>query len=266
MDLSNDYTRLFDLGGKVCVVTGGAGYIGAQFAAALAAHGAVVAVADLREGESAAAQGASPENRAFFTCDVSQTESIRECFAAVDRRWGHIDVLVNCAFYCKGHGEGSQIEFMSDEVFTYGVDGAVGTVFRCTREVIPHMKARGGSVINISSMYGVVSPDPGIYGDNPQKNPPNYGAGKAAVLQFTRYAGAHLAKQGIRVNAITPGPFPNPANQADEDFNRRLAGKTMLGRFGHPSELAGACVLLASDASAFMTGSSITVDGGWTAW
>ncbi len=206
------------------------------------------------------------EKAAFFKCDVSSTESIKACFAAVSEKYGHIDVLVNCAAYCKGHGAGSRIEYMSDEDWQVGIDGSVGTVFRGTREIIPYMKEKGGSIINIASMYGVVSPDPRIYGTSGQNNPPNYGASKAGVVQFTRYSGAHLAQYNIRVNAITPGPFPNPANQNDADFNKELAKKTMVGRFGHASELAGACVLLASDASSFMTGSNIIVDGGWTAW
>ena len=270
MDHSKNMVKLFDLTGKVCIVTGGTGYIGSQFTNALLAHGASVAVADIRESETrwdtSAETYAASDKRKFFICDVSSTDSVRSCFAEVAEQMGRIDVLVNNANYGGGFGAESQIEFMSDEIFMYGVEGAVGTVFRCTREVIPYMKERGGSIINIASMYGVVSPDPRIYGDNPQKNPPNYGAGKAGVLQFTRHSGAHLACFGIRANAITPGPFPNPANQGDEKFNAGLAGKTMMERFGHASELAGACVLLASDASSFMTGSNITVDGGWTAW
>ena len=115
-------------------------------------------------------------------------------------------------------------------------------------------------------MYGLVSPDLRIYGDNPQKQPPNYGAGKAAVAQVTRYAAGALAEYGIRVNCVTPGPFPAPQNQSDPEFNAKLAAKTMLGRFGKNYEMSGAVVLLASDASAFMTGSNIVVDGGWTAW
>ena len=146
------------------------------------------------------------------------------------------------------------------------VDGSLGVVFRGTREVVPFMKERGGSIINYCSMYGLVAPDLRIYGDNPQKQPPNYGAGKAGVAQFTRYAAGALAGYNIRVNAVTPGPFPNPANQSDAQFNEKLAQKTMLGRFGRSYEMAGPVLLLASDASSFMTGSNIVVDGGWTAW
>jgi gluconate 5-dehydrogenase len=93
-----------------------------------------------------------------------------------------------------------------------------------------------------------------------------YGAGKAAVLQLTRYCAGHLAGKNIRSNSITPGPFPNPKGSLNEDFKARLHAKTMLGRTGRPEELAGALILLASDASSYMTGSNIVVDGGWTAW
>lgn len=115
-------------------------------------------------------------------------------------------------------------------------------------------------------MYGVVSPDPKIYGDSGQNNPVNYGAGKAAVLQLTRYCAAHLAKKNIRVNSVTPGPFPNLKRNVSADFLNNLSNKTMLGRVGKPEEIVGAVILLASEASAYMTGSNIVVDGGWTAW
>ena len=202
----------------------------------------------------------------FVACDVSSSESIRACFQKVYDTYGRLDVLVNCASYGAGYGKGSQLEYMDDETWNKGLDGSLGVVFRGTREAVPFMKEHGGSVINYCSMYGIVAPDLRIYGDNPQKQPPNYGAGKAGVAQFTRYAAGALAEYGIRVNAITPGPFPNPKNQDDAAFNAQLAGKTMLGRFGQSYEIAGAVLLLASDASSFMTGSNITVDGGWTAW
>ncbi|WP_269432470.1 SDR family oxidoreductase [Gordoniibacillus kamchatkensis] len=156
---------------------------------------------------------------------------------------------------------------MSDEDWFKGVDGALGTTFRCTREVIPYMEAAGGgSIVNFASMYGIVSPDPAIYGDSGANNPANYGAGKAGVLQFTRYCAAHLASKRIRVNSITPGPFPNPAVQQNEPFLRELCRKTMAGRVGRAEDIVGPVLLLASDASAYMTGSNIVVDGGWTAW
>ena len=144
---------------------------------------------------------------------------------------------------------------------------AVENFVAAYREVVPYMKEKGGSIINYCSMYGLVSPDFRIYGPkNPQKNPPNYGAAKAGVDQLTRYAASALAQYGIRVNAVTPGPFPAPNNAQDPEFNAALAGKTMLGRFGKNYEMAGAVLLLASDASSFTTGANYVVDGGWTAW
>lgn len=113
-------------------------------------------------------------------------------------------MLINCASYGAGYGKGSQLEYMEDDVFNKGVDGSLGVVFRGMREVVPFMKKTGGSIINYCSMYGIVSPDLRIYGDNPQKQPPNYGAGKAGVAQITRYAAGSLAQYGIRVNSITP--------------------------------------------------------------
>lgn len=261
-----DYKKLFDLTGKVAVVTGGTGYLGSENVKILKDFGATVVNADIAAAESRWAD--APENAGdmFVACDVSSTESIAACFRTVAEKYGKIDILVNCAAYGAGYGKGSQLEYMEDAVFNKGLDGTIGATFRGIREVVPYMKEHGGSIVNYCSMYGLVSPDLRIYGDNPQKQPPNYGAGKAAVDQLTRYAAGALAEYGIRVNAVTPGPFPNPKNQDDEEFNAKLAYKTMLGRFGQNYEMAGAVLLLASDAGSFMTGTNIVVDGGWTAW
>ena len=263
-----DYKKLFDLTGKICIVTGGMGYLGSENVKILKDFGATVVVTDIRQAENrwANAQQADKIGDIFVACDVSSSASIRECFQTVYNKYGRIDVLVNCATYGAGYGKDSQLEFMDDDTFNTGVDGSLGVVFRGMREVVPFMKEHGGSIINYCSMYGLVSPDLRIYGDNPQKQPPNYGAGKAGVAQITRYAAGALAEYGIRVNAVTPGPFPNPKNQDDAVFNQQLANKCMLGRFGQAHEIAGAILLLASDASTFMTGSNIVIDGGWTAW
>lgn len=260
-----DYRKLFDLSSKVCIVTGGTGYLGSESVKILKDFGAIVVAADVRDKEERW-ENATAAADWYVQCDLSSTESIRSCFKEVAQKYGHIDVLVNCGSYGAGFGKESQLEFMTDEHFQIGVDGTVGTVFRAMREVIPYMKEHGGSIINYCSMYGLVAPDLRIYGDNPQKQPANYGAGKAGVDQITRYAASALGEYNIRVNAVTPGPFPNPNNQTNEEFNSKLANKTMLGRFGQSYEIAGAILLLASDASSFMTGSNITVDGGWTAW
>ena len=254
-----DYNKLFSMKGKVCIVTGGSGYLGSENIKVLSDFGATVVNADISERETAADM--------FVTCDIGCSESFKELFAKVFERYGRIDVLVNCAFFCKGHGQESQIEFMSDETWNIGIQGGLTSTFYAIRQVIPYMKKNGGSIVNYCSMYGVVSPDLRIYGENnPQKNPPNYGAAKAGVAQLTKYAAGALANYGIRVNSVTPGPFPSPANAKDIEFNNALASKTMLGRYGKSFEIAGAVLLLASDASSFTTGANYVVDGGWTAW
>ncbi|TMV52781.1 SDR family oxidoreductase [Paenibacillus mesophilus] len=255
------YEKLFSLEGKKAVVTGGNGYLGSVLSRAMADFGANVAVADLETREQ------EHERMISIACDVSDTGSIRKLYQETAERFGGIDVLINCATYGAGYGPLGTVERMSDEDWHKGLDGAAGTVFRATREVIPYMeRAGGGSIVNFGSMYGIVSPDPSIYGDSGANNPANYGAGKAAVIQFTRYCAAHLAAKGIRVNSVTPGPFPNPRVQQNDAFLQQLGKKTMLGRAGTAEEIAGAVVFLASGASSYMTGSNIVVDGGWTAW
>lgn len=261
--------NLFSMEGKTVVITGGAGYLGCALVEGLLEFGASVVAGDIveKKPEEIVKNGKVYDKLYSVVCDISNTDSVKELFAKAKSLCGRIDVLINCGVYGAGYGMGSQIEHMPDDVWQKGLDGAVGTAFRCTREVIPYMaECGGGSIINFSSMYGIVSPDFRIYGDNPSKNPPNYGAGKAAVIQLTRYSAAQLAEKNIRVNCISPGPFPAPQNSTDEVFVKKLEDKTMLGRTGKASEMVGAVLLLASDASSYMTGSNIVVDGGWTAW
>ncbi|RKN64088.1 SDR family NAD(P)-dependent oxidoreductase [Paenibacillus ginsengarvi] len=257
---------MFSLKNKVVVVTGGSGYLGSSVAEGLLAMGAQVAVADRTEWSGLS----SWSDQGYWAhCDVSDTASVQEMFRQTKEKFGHIDALVNMATYGAGYGPAGTVDRMTDEDWRIGVDGALGTVFRCTREVIPYLRENGGgSIVNFASMYGVVSPDPRIYGDSGANNPPNYGAGKAGVLQLTRYCAAHLAADQIRVNSITPGAFPNPAQQANqnESFRRLQREKIMMGRVGTPREIVGPVVLLVSDASSYMTGSDITIDGGWTTW
>lgn len=260
---------LFDMTGRTVVITGGSGYLGSAITEGLLQAGATVAVADIvvKKPGDIVKDPHLHDRLICLPCDLSSTESIRVMLRQASHLCGKIHGLINCGVYGAGYGTGSQIEHMTDEDWQRGLDGAVGTAFRCTREAIPYLsEGGGGAIVNFGSMYGLVSPDFRIYGDNPSRNPPNYGAGKAAVIQLTKYSASQLAEKNIRVNSICPGPFPAPANQSDKAFIEKLAGKTMLGRVGEAREMVGAVLLLVSDASSYMTGSNITVDGGWTAW
>lgn len=258
---------LFNLENNVAVVTGGTGYLGLNISEALAEAGATVYITGRNEKkckETAEFLERSTGGRVKgLKIDIGSLQSIKNCFSQITKEMGKIDILVNNAFYSPG----SNLRNISERDWLLGIDGTINGVFRCTKAIIPIMeKNKSGSIINISSMYGVVSPDPSIYGNSGCDNPPNYGAGKAAIIQFTRYTACHLAKKGIRVNAVSPGPFPKPEVQKDIKFMSNLKKKTPLGRIGQPYEIKGVIVFLAARASSYVTGANINVDGGWTAW
>lgn len=262
-----DVMELFSLKGKVAVITGGAGHLGSAISEGLAGADANIVIAS--RNESRCQELAERLSKKYnihaigMALDVSSTDIVRDCMKKVNREMGAIDILINNASF----GKQGNIETMAERDWLNGVDGTIHSVFRCTQAVVPYMGARKyGTIINISSMFGIVSPDPRIYRDSGYDNPPNYGAGKAAILQFTRYAACHLASKGIRVNAISPGPFPNPEVQKNQWFISNLKNKVPLGRIGQPCDLMGVVVFLASEASSYITGQNIVVDGGWTVW
>lgn len=261
---------IFSMEGKVVVFTGGCGKLGLTMVKALLEYGACVAVPTRCDRFDESYQSYRDAGKlAFIEADLSDTESTRRAFKETERIFGGIDVLVNCAAYGGGAG-GKSCEFrldkVPDEVWNESIDGTLSVIFRCTREVIPYFDKRGGgNIVNFGSMYGLVAPYFDVYGDDIPWNPPSYGAGKAGVIQFTKYCAAALARRNIRVNSLTPGAFPE-VNEKNAAFIGRLSQKMMLKRTGKPEELNGALLLLCSDASTFMTGTNIVVDGGATQW
>jgi len=257
--------NIFSLENKKVVVFGGAGYLGSAAVKAMVDLGAKVVVADMFPDfdTARASELAKLPNVTLFPCDVNSSEQIRAAYDKCIEVYGSFNAMVNLVFF----GAPANIEVMTDEQFEIGVRGCVTHQFRAIREAIPYFeKAGGGSIVTTGSMYGVVSPDPRIYGTSGQNNPCNYGPTKAAVIQLTRYAAGHLADKNIRVNCVIPGPFPEDKFLPPEEFLRELSNKTMLGRVGKSPEIAGAFCYLVSDAASFCTGSAVTVDGGWTAW
>jgi NAD(P)-dependent dehydrogenase (short-subunit alcohol dehydrogenase family) len=254
---------LFSLKNRVILVAGGYGYLGRAIAAGLAEHDAHVFVLGKSKEKFKAAFRHS-DSIQFEECDVASTESVESALAGVLDRAGRIDVLINNAFFSRGNDP----ELMSDEDWSHSIEGTLGTVHRGVRAALPYFAKEGkGKIINVSSMYGVVAPNFGNYKDLPeQRSSAAYGAAKAAVIQLTRYYAAYLGPRNVNVNCVTPGAFPNERAQANKTFTDKLASSTPLGRIGRPDDLKGAFVFLSSEASDYVTGHNLVVDGGWTAW
>ena len=259
-----DTLELFSLKGKTAVITGGCGHLGRAMTTALQDAGANVYVTGTSVDKFHRVFGQESFLH-FVEIDIMNSDSIRNAFAQIAEKEGSIDILVNNAAQYAGIGKKS--EDLTDEDWSQCVDGIAGSTYRCIREVIPHMKG-GGSIVNIASMYGIVSPYMSVYTPPCESSliPVSYSAGKASVIQMTRYFGAYLIERKIRVNAISPGPFPSQKVQENKTFVGRLEEKNPSHRLGNPEDLSGALLFLASDASKYVIGQNIQVDGGWTIW
>lgn len=255
----------FKLNGKIAVVTGGCGHLGHAMVEALSEAGAKVYVAGTDKDKFYQVFGKDSPHH-FVPINILDSLSIRESFQTVVNEENRIDVLVNNAASVTCGGK--LPENIDDNMWQSTMEGVAGSVFKCIREVVPFMENYGGSIINIASMYGVVSPNISMYEDicAPYLNPVAYGAGKAAVVQLTKYFGTYLADKNIRVNCISPGTFPSPKVQENKEFVRRLSEKNPANRIGVPDDIKGTILFLASDASRYIIGQNIMVDGGWTIW
>jgi gluconate 5-dehydrogenase len=258
--------QLFNLGGKVAVVTGAAGWLGSAMSRALAEAGATLVVTS-RDAAQAEAFAASLPGSGHLGLgfDQGDTDTIPAFVQTVLERKGQIDVLVNNAY----GGTGPTIETATAEDFDRAYHTGVTAYFLLAREVVNHVRERkaSASVINIGSMYGVVASYPDAYVGMAVKSPPNYHGLKGGIVHLTRHLAVYWAEDNVRVNCISPGPFPKPPIlDGQPEFIRRLESKSPMGRMGRPEELKGIVVLLASEAGSYINGQNILVDGGWTAW
>lgn len=261
--MSKTLKELFDLKGKTALITGGAGYLGTEMCEALAELGADIIIASRDEEKckrlSARLATLYPtQNFTALKLDLMNKSSIKETVQGIEK----LDILINNAW----SGNKNSFDSISDEDWEYDIDMSLNSVFRLVKATQHLLKESEGVILNTASMYGHVAPDYRIYNDGKYTNPPSYGAAKAAVIQFSKYLASFLAPHNIRVNCISPGPFPFPETQKDEVFMERLGSKNPMNRIGKPYELKGAVALLCSDASSYMTGQNICVDGGWGVW
>lgn len=258
--------RLADLGGRTALVTGGAGPLGSVLSAALADAGAHVVVVDLDEASCASTVNSlHGGGHVALAANLLETQGLSRVVSTI-HEIGSCDVLVNNAAFTGTSGvPGYAVPFdeQTDEAFAMAVALNLTAPFSLTRQLTPLLRSDGhGSVINVSSIYGLVGPNLGLYEGTRMGNPAAYAASKGGLAQLTRYLATVLAPE-IRVNAIAPGGI---ARGQDESFVSRYERLTPLGRMATEDDFRGVVAWLASDASAYVTGQVIAVDGGWTAW
>jgi NAD(P)-dependent dehydrogenase (short-subunit alcohol dehydrogenase family) len=258
--------EMFDMKGKVAVITGGTGLLGMEYLDK-----------DKCEKNAKILKKEFKNKMLGIKTDISNQKEVKSMAAKVEKEFGKIDVLVNnAAFNCPADNKGSNFVSFEDyplELWKKSIDVNLTGMFICSQEVIRLMikKKIKGSIINVSSTYGLVGPDQRIYHsikhpkDSSKKfvKPVDYSTTKSGVLNFTRYLAALYGKNGIRVNTLTPGGV---LDNQDEDFVEGYSNKTVLGKMAEKTDYNGAVLFLASDASKYMTGSNLVIDGGWTCW
>lgn len=272
--------HLFNLENRVALVTGALGQLGAQFANELLSRGVRVAVFGRTIDDERVAKHYSAEDKQvgkvkFFKVDITKKREIKEALAEIIETWGVPHILINNAGIDTQPSAPPEVsgpfENFPEEVFREVVEINLTGTFLMTQAVGAEMaKAGRGSIINIGSIYGIVSPVQDIYAYKEEKTgipfvkPIAYSAAKSGIYNLTRYCATYWGKKGVRVNTLTPSGVYR--NTQDKEFQENYCARMPLGRMAEEDEFNGAIVFLASDASKYMTGSNLIIDGGWTAW
>ena len=258
-------TSLFDLKDRDIWVVGGAGYLGTAAVKALVAHGARVLCADLGPRAHAMVEREKLESAVTpETFDASSGDAARGFVADALARRGTPAGLVVMTY----RSFPKSVNVLLPEEFDEANRVNLTATFMLAREAGNAMAEAGrGSIVLFSSMYGTVAPNPGMYPVPLTPNPIEYGVGKAGLQQMARYLAVHWAPRNVRCNSISPGPFPFPSQQdTHPEWMDRIRKSCPMGRVGTPAEMAGSIVYLLADASSYVTGHNLAVDGGWTAW
>lgn len=270
---------MFDISNRVAIVTGGAGLLGTEFARTLAEAGAAVVIAD--QNAEAAHLTAETVRSGGAHClavptDITAPNSVQAMVKTTLQAFGQVDILVNSAAMdpkfdpqalVAGQAAAGSFENYPLEAWNQALAVNLTGMFLCCQAAVQPMLAQGsGVIVNLCSMYGLVGPDQRLYQrqDQPtQYKPVYYSVTKAGVLGLTRYLATYYAGKNIRVNALTPGGV---YNGHDPEFVQAYSARAVLGRMAEKDEMNGALLFLVSEASSYMTGANLVVDGGWTSW
>lgn len=264
-----DVNKLFDLSERVVILVGASGLLGSKYAEGFCQAGAIVVLCDINYSKCKELKDSLQDkydNKIItIRTDITDKKSVENMIKLVIKKFSKIDVLVNNAVFPEGKKERS-IQFeefqmiLLNKIFSVNVSGMV----LCCQKVGQIMKKqKHGVIINVSSIYGLVAADQKIYGDSGLNSTVAYAITKSAILNLTRYLASYWNNTGIRVNSISLGGVESGQ---DLKFIKNYSHKTMLGRMARTDEYVGSILFLASDASSYMTGSNLVVDGGWTAW
>ena len=258
--------KLMDLRGKNGIVFGGAGYLGSVASETFHTLGCNITIASrnkpngLKFIEKVRLKQLSSAKLQFESIDVCNNSNVDQFIKRLTVQKKRFDLLV----FCIWEGEKSTWNTITESHWDKEINILISSHFRLVKKLEIFLNP-GAKIIFVSSMYGLVAPDPDLYAGFDHANPASYGVAKAGLVQFSRYLSAWLADKKVNVNCISPGPFPFPeVAQNNPAFIKRLSQRTVLKRVGQPSELAGAFLLLGTDLGSFITGQNIVVDGGWT--
>ena len=267
-----DTKKLFDVSGKVIILTGASGFLGTQFAEGLSQAGAHVVLADTNfkrckelELKFKKKYNASP---LAVKLDVTSKKSIKNMISKILKKYSKIDVLINNAAFQGTVGKQRAVDLVDVplSIWNKGINVNLTGVFLVSQLVGKvFLKQKHGIIINISSAYGMIAADQRIYAKSGQNSMAFYAATKSALLNLTRYFASYWNRTGIRVNSLSPGGVERIEVQG-KSFIKNYSYKTMLGRMAHKDEYIGALIFLCSNSSSYMTGSNLVFDGGFTAW
>lgn len=271
--MKNSIHKNFNLKNKTAVLTGSAGRLGNEFAHTLCEAGANVILVDIDSKKNKKLEHNLKKkfNNKIISCnlDISNQNSIKELKKEILAKFGRIDILINNAFFNPSINQTQKtkkFETFPLEIWNKVIGVNLTGVFVCSQELGSLMaKQKGGVIVNISSIYGLVGADQRIYGDSGLNSQPSYAATKGAIVNLTRYLASYWHGKNVRVNTLTLGGVLDKSYMKNS-FIKKYSEKTILGRMANKNEYNGALLFLVSDASSYMTGANLVVDGGWTAW